>query len=200
MFLFFAGFFLAELDIARREAEPPQLSSHASNSLRRRIPRRVWTTLYIATFVIGLYLGGQPKRRVDTAPGWATLYSLIPSQVVNKQRYWTGWGAVALIWSTSNHACLQRIFTCRPVQYLGTISFPLYLMHGMVIKTVGFTIMDVMWKTFGHDTWFQRESGFALAGLWSVGITIWAADVFLRAVDTPSVKFAKWVEGRMSRS
>jgi hypothetical protein len=33
-----------------------------------------------------------------------------------------------------------------------------------------------------------------LAAIISIASTIWAADIFMRAVDTPTVQFAKWIE------
>jgi peptidoglycan/LPS O-acetylase OafA/YrhL len=205
MVLFFAGFVLAEMDVARREEQDATTASTSSSpsantSFMSHRSRKTWNTIFIATFVIGLYFGGQPARGLEHAPGWTTLASLIPHHVKNwRQRYWPNWGAMLLIWATSNHAPLQRIFTNRFAQYLGQISYPLYLCHGAIIHTLGYATLDVLWKAWGHDTFAGKEGGFAIAAVLSVSTTIWAADVFMRAVDTPTVKFAKWLEGKLTR-
>ncbi|KAG9671125.1 hypothetical protein KCU99_g8318, partial [Aureobasidium melanogenum] len=196
MILFYSGFLLAELDFRRQALAAaksilPAINSALPNSPQRQ---RLWTSLYIFVFLIGIYLGGQPQMLVENAPGWATLYSWIPSYVEHKQRYWVGWAAILLVWSISNSALLQRLFTNGPVQYLGKISFSLYLMHGPITHTIGYASMDFFWRTIGEDTYMRKEIGFVLAAIVNVSSTIWVADVFMRLVDTPTVRFAKWVE------
>lgn len=196
MILFYSGFLLADLDFRRQALATansvlPTTSSPLSNSPQRQ---RLWTVLYIFVFLVGIYLGGQPQMHVENAPGWATLYALIPSYVEHKQRYWVGWAAILLVWSTSNSALLQRLFTNGPVQYLGKISFSLYLMHGPVTHTIGYASMNFFWRTIGEDTYMTKEIGFVLAAIVNISSTIWVADIFMRVVDTPTVQFAKWVE------
>jgi len=196
MILFYSGFLLAELDFRRQALAAtrsvlPSISIDLSATSRRQ---QLWTVLYISVFLVGIYLGGQPQMHVEHAPGWATLYSLIPSWASHKQRYWVGWAAILLVWSTSNSAPLQRLFTNGPVQYLGKISFSLYLMHGPVTHTIGYASMDFFWCAIGDDTYTTKEIGFVLAAIINITSTIWVADVFMRAVDIPTVKLAKWVE------
>lgn len=40
----------------------------------------------------------------------------------------------------------------------------------------------------------RKELGFVLASIIIFAITIWAADIFTRLVDTPSLRFARWLE------
>ncbi|KAI4715774.1 hypothetical protein E4T48_08021 [Aureobasidium sp. EXF-10727] len=198
MILFYSGFLLAELDFRRQaltatKSVLPTLDLSLQNPLKRQ---SLWTALYIFVFLVGIYLGGQPQLHVEHAPGWATLYSWIPSYCDHKQRYWVGWAAILLVWSTSNSSLLQRLFTNGPVQYLGKISFSLYLMHGPVTHTIGYASMDFFWRIIGYDTYTTKEVGFVLAAIINIASTIWAADIFMRVVDTPTVQFAKWVEGK----
>ena len=39
---------------------------------------------------------------------------------------------------------------------------------------------------------------YLLCALLVVPVTFWLADLFWRGVDIPSVRFAKWVEGKVS--
>lgn len=193
MIMFYGGFLLAELDIRRRAKVATDSFSSAPLSPE---PSRAWSAVYVLTFLGGLYLGGQPGSHLEHAPGWATLNAWIPGHIKHRQRYWTGWGALLLIWSTSIHPPLQRLFTNSLVQYLGKISFPLYLMHGAVIHTVGYGAMDLLWRLMGRDTFFRKETGFCMAAICVIVVTVWAADVFMRVVDVPTIKFAKWLEER----
>ena len=196
MILFYSGFLLAELDIRRQAlaAIKPILPTSGWAVSATSQSQRSWTAFYIFVFLIGIYLGGQPQTHVEHAPGWATLHSLIPTYASHKQRYWVGWAAILLVWSTSNSALLQRLFTNGPVQYLGKVSFSLYLMHGPITHTIGYASMDFFWCAFGEDTYLTKEIGFVLSAIITIASTIWAADVFTRAVDTPTVKLAKWIE------
>ncbi|KAI4745169.1 hypothetical protein E4T50_04465 [Aureobasidium sp. EXF-12298] len=196
MILFYSGFLLAELDFRRQALAaaksllPTNIKSLPATSQRQRL----WAVLYILVFLVGIYLGGQPQSHVEHAPGWATLHSYIPSYSSHKQRYWVGWAAILLVWSTSNSSLLRRLFTNGPVQYLGKISFSLYLMHGPITHTVGYASMDFFWCVIGDDSYMTKEIGFALAAVVNIASTIWAADIFMRVVDVPTVQFAKWVE------
>lgn len=192
--LFFGGFILAELDHRRRALA----TSETSNLPFSSSPRSglAWSITYIFIFICGLYLGGQPELAVDKAPGWMTLFSLIPKHIRDKHRYWVTWGAILLIWSTSNSSLLQKIFTNRVSQYLGKISFSLYVLHGMVIHTLHYSLIDKLFKAVGNDTFLHRETAFGVSAAVVTVVIFWAADVFMRVVDLPSVRFAKWVEGK----
>jgi peptidoglycan/LPS O-acetylase OafA/YrhL len=101
------------------------------------------------------------------------------------------------VWSTSNHPSLQKIFSNSFSQYLGKLSYALYLVHGAVIHTLGYSAMDFFWRVFGRDTTFQIEAGFVLASGCVIVTTVCVADLFMRLVDTPTVKFARMLEDRM---
>ncbi|GAB7354011.1 hypothetical protein MBLNU459_g4601t1 [Dothideomycetes sp. NU459] len=198
MILFYSGFLFAELDFARRAKAA---ATYALPSQGTPCPapsrQRAWSAVYVAVFVVGIYLCGQPQVHAEHSPGWATLTALIPSFTERKQRFWVGWGALLLVWSTSNSPrTLQRIFTNGPVQYLGKISFALYLMHGPITHTVGYGAMDVLWRSIGTETVLRKEIGFCIAAAIDIVTTVWVADVFWRAVDLPVVSFAKWLEDK----
>lgn len=93
---------------------------------------------------------------------------------------------------------LQRIFTNAFTQYLGKISFSLYLVHGFVIHTVYYALIEVLWGTVGDETDMQKEVAFGVALVIVTVALVWVSDVFMRVVDMPSVKFARWVENKLT--
>ncbi|KAG9566440.1 hypothetical protein KCU71_g1247, partial [Aureobasidium melanogenum] len=202
LLLFFSGFLLCELDLRRRSfasttSSPLSPMSPTPSVLSKTtVTSKLRSTIYYMTFILGLYFGSQPARDLEHAPGWQTLSTIIPSHINPRDRYFPNLGAILLIWSTSCHQPLQSIFTHPIVQYLGKISYPLYLMHGAVIHTLGYGIMDFMWGSLGRDTVLRKEIGFGVTAVWVVVVTVWMADLFMRAVDTPTVRFAKWLEGK----
>lgn len=196
MILFYGGFLLAELDIRRRALATSKPPPHPFVETGISGWSVFWSGFYIFVFVCGLYLGGQPEKELDHAPGWQTFYSLIPKHVRSKHRYWVNWAAILLIWSTSNSSLLQKIFTNRVSQYLGKISFSLYLVHGMVIHTLHYSLIDKLLKAIGSETRLERETAFGVSAMVVTVVLVWGSDVFMRGVDVPSVRFAKWVEGK----
>jgi len=215
MLLFFFGMVLAEWDLIRgaHKAAPTDQSLQqmemSTPSLLGPIPsaptppprggRRLKTIMWISLSVLALYLMSQPDVGYEATPGWRFLSSLIPEWFSNKYRYWQCVGAVLFVLSVGYSPAWQRFFNTAVVQYFGRISYALYLMHGPVLHTFGYATERWMWGITGIEgsayVW-----GFVLASLFVVPMVVWAADVFWRAVDAPTVRFAKWLEVRCSVS
>jgi peptidoglycan/LPS O-acetylase OafA/YrhL len=206
MILFVAGMLLAETDlirIARRNA--PSNASSSSSPL----PTTSWSekasqakkhgsslkkyTWFLVAFC-GLYLMSQPDEESADTPGWQYLATWIPEWFDDKYRFWQSIGSILFVLATNFTPTLQRPFNTDFVQYFGKISYAIYLMHGPVLHTAGYTIMRWSWGITGHATQRQYVSGFALSAVFVVPTTIWAADLFWRFCDAPTVRFAKWVE------
>jgi len=201
MILFYSGFLLAEFNHWRRIAaqnatkDTGILGSLPSASLLRS--KRLQNAFWLFIFLCGMFLGSQPSRGLKTGWfGWSTLGSAIPQWVGQKQRFWVGFGAILLVCATENAKFLQRIFDNGPVQYMGKISFALYLMHGPVTHTIGYGTIDILWRWIGRDTLFRKELAFGIMAVIDISCTVWAADIFWRLVDTPIVNFAKWFEDK----
>ncbi|KAI4736166.1 hypothetical protein E4T50_13345 [Aureobasidium sp. EXF-12298] len=187
MSLFYGGFLMAELDI-RRSALKACHKTESNNT-----SRILWSALYITVFLCGVFLAGQPERNVKDTAVWATIIPLTPNFIIDKWRYWTSWGALLIVWSTSNDHLLQQIFTNSVSQYLGRISFSLYLVHGSIIHTLGYGLLQTLWSIIGED---RKETCFVLMATCVTVVAIWWSDVFTRLVDVPSVNFARWFEGK----
>lgn len=114
---------------------------------------------------------------------------------------------------TGKHPLLQRSFTTAFAQYLGRISYALYLAHGTVIHTVGTRFLNPAWAAWlgaedaaldlrrtGLDdvadmvlrrSW-SAYVGSALGGtLVNTLVLFWVADVFCRGVDVPMVRLTR---------
>lgn len=136
---FWAGMAIAELDIIRISKSTKLPSSTAATSTRRS--NFFSTVFYSATFLLSLFLLSYPDAAGHATPGYITLTRLVPPSFTQMHRFWPTIGAILIVWSTCNLSVLRRkVFCWSVIQYLGKISFPLYVMHGPVIHTLGYSV------------------------------------------------------------
>ncbi|KAL6411586.1 hypothetical protein AUP68_05302 [Ilyonectria robusta] len=147
--------------------------------------------------ILGLYLLSSPDHGGLETPGWVYLWSLIPKWWATEQyRYWQATGSVVFVLAVGHLAWWQRVFNSRVAQYFGKISYSLYLMHGPMNKVIGYHWQKMVWDITGVEG-NAYTVGFILGAFFCIPSVIWAADVFWRAVDIPTVKFARWFENKL---
>ncbi len=226
--LFFAGVLCAELDLVRQayyarakdfplslphekySSETTRFHSSASSRLIGRLmhlPNKVYKIMWITLFTLGVYMISSPQE-IQTTKNF--LPALLESWGVtgNIDDKILTWGSILVVWSVATCPSLGPLFNNPFVAYLGKISYALYLVHGTVIKSIGY---DVLPWTLRMATgtpksvemnleWWQtvpdsRKVLAYLLGLSIVGTTcFWLSDLFWRFVDVPCVNFARTVE------
>jgi peptidoglycan/LPS O-acetylase OafA/YrhL len=87
---------------------------------------------------------------------------------------------------------LQRPFNTPFAQYLGRISFGLYITHYYVLGTLGARIFLYVPSSMATE----KACAFVFAGVVNTFLCFWIADLFWRAVDVKSVRVGKWIAGR----
>ncbi|KAH8905622.1 acyltransferase [Coniochaeta sp. PMI_546] len=200
MLLFFAGMLLAEWDLIRRAHERTSSSLLPIDvpSPRSKREGKAVASAWTAVSILALYLLSQPDEGYEATPGWVFLSSVIPDWWSDKYRYWQCVGAVLLVLCVAHSpATWQPLFNTRPVQYLGKISYAIYLMHGPMLHTAGYAVQRWAWGVTGVEG-VAYNWGFALASVVVLPLVVWAADVFWRMVDAPVVRFARWFEEKYS--
>jgi peptidoglycan/LPS O-acetylase OafA/YrhL len=90
--------------------------------------------------------------------------------------------------------CLQNIFTTQVAQYLGNISYALYLTHNLCLTVMEPTVVPLLDTVFSKSTSWGRHSTWVAGLMIYLPFIIFVADLFWRAVDSPIVKFARWLE------
>ncbi|KAI1105332.1 acyltransferase [Jackrogersella minutella] len=205
MFLFLWGMTLAELDLIRGAHEPNPAQSPSppitllpiektpSVPEKRRTCNLWWTLISVPA----LYLMSGPDAGPEGVPGWEYLGTYIPEWFSEKYRYYQMIGSIIFVFCTARSTTWQRFFTSPYVQYFGKISYALYLMHGPVMHTVGYMVEERAWDYTGTEG-LAYNWGAIIAGAVNIPLVIWAADVFWRAVDAPTVRFTKWLESKLS--
>lgn len=217
--LFMAGMLQCDLDLlARKDGYFPRF-------LRRLEPYKIF--IYYHLFVIGMYLAGVPSSDLgDTRgtvqylsenPGWYYLSFLKPQAVLNYKWFYLFFASNMLVACIPRLGWLKRFFESRFCQYLGRISFALYLVHGPIVNTIGDRIYyAVGWlrmpgdKDQGVIQWANLfplskagpkglEIAMLLPQVILLPLTLWVADVVTRTVDEQAVTLAakmyKWIQG-----
>lgn len=204
---FLSGTFIAELMLiktARLASSTDVLSSthrteNESSVLRLKgkvsltLQEQLSTAFWITLFLIGLYLGSEPFLYSDKSLGFVTLGRWRPKWYKpHPRRFYQSIGSLFTVLAITRCSLLQRPFNTPFTRYLGRISFSLYLLHTQVLLTVGIGIMTKSMKFVGGgETQLGFTVGFALGSLILAPITIWASDLFCRAVDEQSVELGR---------
>jgi len=179
--LFLAGAVLAELSLACQEKS-------ISPSTKVLLP----------ILLLGWYLACQPSHDPEHTPGYRTITALTPKQIAEKARFWPTVSAIIIVFALSQsdaNSMFKRPFNSAFAQYLGKISYALYLVHGPTLRSLGFYTVVKLW---GFVDTTKTTGGYlvgVMGGAVVVGIAVfWISDIFWRAVDVGCVKLARWFE------
>ena len=180
-------------------------------------PTREWPTMRTPTaahdhtrsairwlaFLLAFYLLSYPIDGArDYAPGYIYLNRLIPDWMMRKDKFYPNIGTAIFILllarSDPDTSRWRRALTSPIPQYLGKISFALYLVHGPIMHAIGYLIPHKICWFRGTELISLRDLPWALtifAG-WAITLvlSLWAADVWTREVEARCVKFVKELE------
>ena len=197
MTLFWAGWLLVELNssLAASKSPLPLPTQH-----QPRLSRlwAVWQQLrvpfHILNFICALYLLSTPEYWCNSEPFHQALCLAVSAKMAVPWRFWATLGAVQLVAGVSNAPFLARIFTTKPVNYLGKLSFALYLVHGLVNHLFGVVVFWGCFTLIGQESVVAYRCAYLIGLALNSVVVIWVADVFMRAVDEPCVRLARKFE------
>ena len=154
--------------------------------------------LRLFLLLASLYLLSAPDLCIQHTPGFKLLGRLIPPFDHQPFRFYPMIGGTMLVFlvshSSHNWSVNRLVFNSATAQYLGRISYSLYLVHGPVIHSFGYIVFAWMLKMVGQKTILQYCIAFGLAYILLLAAVVWVADVFWRGVDMQCVWFAAWLE------
>lgn len=169
-----------------------------------------------ALFVAGWYIIGQPRQYQHTeialeTPGSYYLTKAMPPSYQSREywRFWNTIGATMILYSVLRISWMQNLLQRRPMQFLGKVSFCLYLLHIPFAWTVGdriARILGVIRQDF-VTPWDHLlpvpdvgpvglSSGLLLWQAIILPIVLWLSALATRWIDAPSVNFGKWLTTR----
>lgn len=159
----------------------------------------------IAAFSAGLFVLGMPEQGRGAADsyGFRTLVAVIPARFHASgagDYFWQPVAAIFIVLVIDNTRFLQRIFTTRIAQYLGRVSFALYLVHMLILHSLGFWLGQyVLQITESMSCSHYGIDVILVAGVVGCFI-IWAADLGSRFVDANAVRFTAWAYGKLCKT
>lgn len=91
-------------------------------------------------------------------------------------------GAIGLVWVALASASFSSTLTHRPLRWLGSRSFSLYLVHEPIVVAFGF--------------WFARQHSVPLLLVVAVPVSLLVAELFWRQIESRSLRLARNVGNR----
>ncbi|KAJ6160393.1 hypothetical protein N7470_003789 [Penicillium chermesinum] len=164
------------------------------------------------TFVLGYYLLCLGSDGI-LPPGYQFLSALHPSRWKDKWHIyhwcWKSIGSAMLVYAIGEFPTLQRPLTTRPVQYLGKISFALYLLHETIYQLWrnpfrNFVYLILSGSQYENSGQASGADPFAFYLTWYITgavlgvVTIVAAHYYTIHVDNRCVALAKRVDRWLS--
>ncbi|KAF3918218.1 hypothetical protein ABW20_dc0108437 [Dactylellina cionopaga] len=227
--LFIFGFLLAEIHAnihAYDEGNAPKspnsvhLPMYNATAPRTQNSKILKTSIMSFLLFIGIHMASFPEHMPypGYSIGFRNLSMLTPSSYngMAGYRYWTSVGSMLIVFAIAYLPKIQNFLCTQPLQYLGRISFSLYLVHGTMNRSLGYALVHWGWRCMGVDAMWKegvvltpekmksletlRISLVLMVFLVNVPVTIWVSDIFWRVVDTGSVKFIRWLESKIVRS
>ena len=199
--LFMFGVFLADRSITHPtpavNSPPPaieQLQLEGGGIKRRgAIIIRIYVIAGVA-LILGVYLCSQPEDLGLKGPEpWLHLSKAIPSWWAQgnqgREHFWLSISACLILYALEACPILQRPFNYGFSQYIGHLSFGIYLMHLLIQRTFwDGPLKKLLAAYLGYSSW-----SYCVIYVPYFLAVMWAADYFIRA-DRHVISFGRWLE------
>jgi peptidoglycan/LPS O-acetylase OafA/YrhL len=238
--LFLAGIVMAEIDLlSKKQIEQANdlLVGYAS-SAASRYTKLARSYLPITSCVVGFYLLSMPRAFPEDTAGYAGLVASFPSFMTLDARRDAirALGAIMAVWSITHvsmtadqyhspwYHTFPNVFCNAFTLYMGRISFAFYLIHGFVIRSLGYSVLPFVYgyvvPVQDNDVRIEAVVGSGVSVnfgpeesmistrevcmIWMLGycivmpVVICVADLFQRVVITRSITAAEWVDNKLA--
>ncbi|KAM5349369.1 hypothetical protein ACJ41O_005874 [Fusarium nematophilum] len=192
MATFLGGALLSELDIRRSDPSERTLAPPATRSRQAGLQRssRRGMLMRWATFFLALYFLSYPDAGAEYTPGFVFLSYWVPKYYIplSGWMFYQAMGALLLLPCILRSPLLCRILEGPTAQYLGRVSFSLYLVHGPVLHSLGFWIMPRLFEQFG------KMGGYGVGWVVLLSVTMYLTDLWYKKIDGWSTTVGRKVE------
>jgi peptidoglycan/LPS O-acetylase OafA/YrhL len=199
--LFMFGVFLADRSLTRSApavgsptpaVEQPRLENERTQQ-RRTVRIRTYVIAGIA-LILGIYLCSQPEDLGLKGPEpWPHLSKAIPSWWAKgwrgREHFWLSISAGLILFALEACPILQHPFNYGFSQYIGHLSFGIYVMHIMILHTLWDGPLTRFRQTFLGSSWWC----YCMIYVPYFMTVMWAADYFIR-LDRHVISIGRWLE------
>ena len=196
--LFLSSMLLAEIDLIQSDRISAALPF--SNAPHRMPGHNYNRLIPPILFTLGLFLVSSPVIEAPLTPGYRTLCAILSP--IPPSSNFLGYpgsllqclGAILITWSVANSnpsSFVASFFTNPVAQYLGSISYALYIVHGNVLNSLLYALMPTIASTAGGFGTMNPFGTLVTVGTmpkfvaaWLMGmaialpVTVWTADLF----------------------
>ncbi|KAG6131000.1 hypothetical protein E4U24_002518 [Claviceps purpurea] len=192
MSIFLGATMLSDIEIWSSPKSAPIIADYTrgKRSFKLQLSPRRTTIIRWLVAVVALYLLSYPDAGAEYTPGFVFLSQLVPRYYppLSRWMFYQSIGALLLVPCILKSRRLCKLLETSVAQYLGKMSFSIYLVHGPLLHSLGFWIMPRLFERFG------RTGGYLVgwAGLFST--TMYLAQWWYQKVDVWSTTVGKRLE------
>ncbi|KAF2150245.1 hypothetical protein K461DRAFT_245669, partial [Myriangium duriaei CBS 260.36] len=185
--LFWSGMALCEINMIR---DANTLSVHSASSGFSTWAMRLSKAVIV---LVGAHLAAIPLFQHKFAPSYGFLdYIHLPGTESLGRQIWVCAGCLMIVTVISRTASCKRFFSSPVAKYLGRISFSLYLVHGPVLRGLGYSLAVVIAKLVGNDTPLKYNIAMMITMAITLPVVFALSHLFCIAIDEPIVQMARW--------
>jgi peptidoglycan/LPS O-acetylase OafA/YrhL len=197
---FLAGTLIAEVETIMAESPSEASTKTPRPQVLIQVREKLNIIFWSIALVFAIWVSGWSTYAIDKNPGLAYLYPMIPAVYFNRGTdivlsFWFAFSGTIIVWSLFRIPILQQPFTTRPIQYLGDISYSIYILHGYFPSTWRLRIVDITsWVVGGRINATRGLISMTMELIILLALNLWISDLFMRVIDRKSVRFARWFE------
>jgi peptidoglycan/LPS O-acetylase OafA/YrhL len=190
--LFLMGMLLAQVDVLLAAKKENLVNLEKIEGPSKSDKQWMW----YPTMLVAIYLCSIPWHR-DGAFGWQVLNALDPFPGGFIFSTWQCVGATIMVICALYWERYQTFLNWEPIQYLGHVSYALYLVHGSLIKLATYSLKWDIFEFLKERFHPEDESGIVSISVWVsfifffIPALIVVSDMFDRAVDKPIVVWSR---------
>ena len=146
-------------------------------------------------FLLGIFLLCCPSSDMESTPGYGFLQYCVPSTYSDPKRFAHTAGALLVVYCTMRSPVLRRPFNSSFAQYLGRISYSLYIVHGPLNHIIGYAVTPTIWQQLtGNETNWQWSLGLVMGTSILLPCVIVCAELYWRLIERWSINVSRRLE------
>lgn len=152
------------------------------------------STFWAISLSLGLFLASFPEANSRVTPGFRHL-----SRINSDAKFWHAIGATLIVLGVSQLSVLRRLLSHPVLLHIGRISYALYLLQAVMLRSIGWKLVDRTIIFLTESISLDREVTFMVAMVPTVLMAVILAEFYHRLVVKQSLKLARQLERQMKQ-